>query len=307
MSVDRLGVFHHMVSSTIASITSTLLTHPMDLVRTRLQSSRKSITGSTPLGRLSLIMRPLNCARYIIERDGVVGLSRGLLPAMVGTVPSRVIFFCVYERMKLLLGGHGPVTHFGSTAAAILINSIIMNPMFIMKTRMMLQESKRVQYRIHYTSYWDCAKGIYRVDGLSGFWKGITATWLGLAEIGTYFMLYEYVKEHTSLGRRLQHNGDSFPVHLIAMTVFGIKMCSGAIGYPHRVLRTRLREVRWDGRSKYDRGLWGTAREIVASEGMVGLYSGYGTHMLRSIPSAIITFMMYEYVKHRVFKNIHDL
>lgn len=49
------------------------------------------------------------------------------------------------------------------------------------------------------------------------------------------------------------------------------------------------------GQAKYT-GLVQCFRTIAKEEGMAGLYGGLAPHMLRSLPSAIITLGVYEFV-----------
>lgn len=50
-----------------------------------------------------------------------------------------------------------------------------------------------------------------------------------------------------------------------------------------------------NGRPKYT-GLVQCLRMIAKEEGMAGLYGGLAPHMLRSLPSAVITLGVYEFV-----------
>lgn len=40
----------------------------------------------------------------------------------------------------------------------------------------------------------DCIKGIYRTNGLRGFYKGITASYFGISETVVHFVIYETLK-----------------------------------------------------------------------------------------------------------------
>lgn len=66
--------------------------------------------------------------------------------------------------------------------------------------------------------------------------------------------------------------------------------------YSQQVIRTRLRQAPMEnGVPKYT-GLAQCFRLIAKEEGMAGLYGGLMPHMVRSIPSAIITLGVYEFV-----------
>jgi solute carrier family 25 protein 33/36 len=74
------------------------------------------------------------------------------------------------------------------------------------------------------------------------------------------------------------------------------KLLAVLIAYPHEVVRTRLRQAPMqNGFLKYT-GLVQCFRLIFREEGMAGMYGGLTPHLLRSIPSAAITFGMYEFV-----------
>lgn len=62
------------------------------------------------------------------------------------------------------------------------------------------------------------------------------------------------------------------------------------------VIRTRLRQVPLEnGVPKYT-GLWQCFRSVGRQEGWVGLYGGLTPHMARSVPAAVITLGVYEFV-----------
>lgn len=63
-----------------------------------------------------------------------------------------------------------------------------------------------------------------------------------------------------------------------------------------QVLRTRLRQAPMEnGRQKYT-GIVQCLRLMVKEEGVISLYGGLTAHLLRTVPSAIITLGSYELV-----------
>lgn len=63
-----------------------------------------------------------------------------------------------------------------------------------------------------------------------------------------------------------------------------------------QVVRTRLRQApKQNGMPKYN-GLVHCFRTVAVEEGVAGLYGGIVPHMARSVPSAVITLGVYEFV-----------
>uniref|UniRef100_A0A8D3D580 Solute carrier family 25 member 36a n=1 Tax=Scophthalmus maximus TaxID=52904 RepID=A0A8D3D580_SCOMX len=90
-----------------------ILTCPLEVVKTRLQSS--SITLYISEVQLSTVNGasvarvappgPLHCLKLILEREGPRSLFRGLGPNLVGVAPSRAIYFAAYSTAKEKLNG----------------------------------------------------------------------------------------------------------------------------------------------------------------------------------------------------------
>lgn len=67
-----------------------------------------------------------------------------------------------------------------------------------------------------------------------------------------------------------------------------------------QVVRTRLRQAPAENRAPKYTGLLQCFRIIGKEEGLAGLYGGLTPHILQSLPSAVITLGVYEFVL-RVF------
>lgn len=172
---------------------------------------------------------------------------------------------------------------------------------------------------------------IYREEGMRGFFRGVTASYLGIAEGMIQFALYEQIKLYfLDETRKSDHQLVFGSQVLLASAV--TKIIATTLTYPHEVVRTRLREQRipasaspaqgfsvlqsWNSslsqktapqpRIHYE-GLINTFRVIIREEGVRALYFGLGPHVLRVVPSSAILFLTYEAVTRCYHYYAHEL
>ncbi|KAH8918041.1 mitochondrial carrier [Atractiella rhizophila] len=129
---------------------------------------------------------------------------------------------------------------------------------------------------------------ILKNEGIKGYYRGLSASYLGCAEGTLQWTLYEQFKR---LGRR---DGKEVGTIQQMLASGGAKLIATAITYPHEVVRTRLRQAPpANGELKY-KGLWQTFRVIAMEEGVVAFYGGMSAHLMRVIPNAVVMFYVYE-------------
>ncbi|XP_068424860.1 solute carrier family 25 member 36-A isoform X2 [Clinocottus analis] len=103
----------HLFAGGCGGTVGAILTCPLEVVKTRLQSS--SITLYISEVHLSTVNGasvarvappgPLHCLKLILEKEGPRSLFRGLGPNLVGVAPSRAIYFAAYSTAKEKLNG----------------------------------------------------------------------------------------------------------------------------------------------------------------------------------------------------------
>lgn len=64
---------------------------------------------------------------------------------------------------------------------------ILTTPIWVVRTKQQLDQTRGY-------SLFRCARDIYRHNGLQGFWRGMTASLLGLSETVIFFVIYENLK-----------------------------------------------------------------------------------------------------------------
>eukprot|EP01027_Heterolobosea_sp_BB2_P012186 GEZU01017680.1.p1 GENE.GEZU01017680.1~~GEZU01017680.1.p1 ORF type:complete len:319 (-),score=53.64 GEZU01017680.1:15-971(-) len=296
--------------NSIAGCVGATVTMPFDVVKTRLQASNKLQTIKSAQSEV-FFTRTFLSLKNIFAREGMHGLFRGLGPNLVGIIPSRSIYFWTYNATKesiphdaLHVSKDNPIIHIAAATSAGVMTATTMNPLWLVKTRVQLQEyqghgAKTAASQAtngYYTGYIDCARRVYKEEGIRGLYKGVTASYLGIIESSLYFVIYEQMKLYRNNQKIEKGLDTSHFSGLEYLTMAGsAKLIAATISYPHEVLRTRLREVDANGRSIYT-GLFNSAARIVREEGVRGLYSGMGAHLMRVVPNTAIMFLTYEFI-----------
>jgi len=292
------STFAHLLGGGVGGTVGAIVTCPLEVVKTRLQSSNTSFhianTNEPPSIRLGY-SRVWSCMSHILVQEGVPGLFRGLGPTLVGVAPARSIYFWAYSTTKQKLNNFltpdSPGVHILSAGSAGLASSCTTNPLWVIKTRLQLENQKSPP------SLGQIVRTIYRENGLRGFWAGITASAWGISETVVHFVIYERLKKEFQTAR-----GKKETERKTAWDFIGLMACGGlsktvatCIAYPHEVARTRLREVG----NKYST-FWGTLSLVYREEGRRGLYRGLGTNLLRQIPNTAVMMATYEFVVYLV-------
>lgn len=285
---------------------------PLDVVKTRLQAegARADAARRSFVGEFS----------HIVRKEGVRGLYRGLVPITIGYLPTWTIYFSIYERAKMFYPGFmrrhfglelDSVNHFCAALTAGLVSLIAVNPVWVVKTRLMIQTStaRPGAAAPYYTGTLNAFKRMYREEGIRVFYSGLVPLLFGLLHVGIHFPVYEKLKELTGCTRRVPvafagaseeidfHQG---PPHLLWRLIFAsslAKMIASTITYPHEILRTRM-QLR---SGQYGAGPGGklvrTLVNIFRREGVRGFYAGYVVNLARTVPASAVTLVSFEYFK----------
>lgn len=173
------------IAGFIAGASATLVLHPMDLLKVRLQLSKSSLTN---------IFSSLN-------KLGIKAFYRGVSPNLTGkfiifkskgSTLSWGIYFGFYAKIKELLGS--PETSWKHLTASILSGSITMflvNPVWVIKTRMLNQNANDP---LAYKGLTDGLQKLWIKEGIHGFYKGIIPGLFGTLHGAIQFVIYEKLK-----------------------------------------------------------------------------------------------------------------
>ncbi|KAF9442247.1 mitochondrial carrier [Macrolepiota fuliginosa MF-IS2] len=309
--------WRHFVAGGLGGMCGAIVTSPFDVVKTRLQSSlfREGHAAVGVLGNgagSAVLQAPRHSGllwnfvetghilRDIYRDESPRALFKGLGPTLIGVIPARSINFYTYGNGKVIIantfneGRENSFVHLAAAAFAGIVTGTATNPIWVVKTRMQLSASDLVERtapgpKSGIGGSWLCIQKILREEGIKGFYKGLSASYLGVTEGTIQWVLYERLKKMTAGAEK-----GSATEWLGMLGSAGTAKCVAAlVSYPHEVLRTRLRQPKVNGVIKYT-GLWQTFRLILAEEGVRSLYGGLSAHLMRVVPNAAVMFFIYE-------------
>jgi solute carrier family 25 protein 33/36 len=201
---------------------SATLTAPLDVLKTRLQSTyyqqhlatMRTARGLPPIesmsfGRSSLlhIRETGEILWQVPKAEGWRALFKGLGPNLIGVVPARAINFYTYGNGKRVIsnqfnnGQEAAWVHLCSAATAGIVTGTATNPIWLVKTRLQLDKNTHADGRgRQYKNAFDCTMQTIRKEGIPGLYRGLTASYLGVTESTLQWMLYEQMK--LALARR---------------------------------------------------------------------------------------------------------
>ncbi|SPO38522.1 related to YIA6 - Pvruvate transporter of the mitochondrial inner membrane [Pseudozyma flocculosa] len=238
------------IAGACAGLVSSVVTCPLDVVKTRLQAQEAVTAGDIAAEQGARYLGLADTLKRIWRDDGFRGFYRGLGPTIFGYLPTWAIYFTVYDSCKQVLahdlsqsGEEDFLNHILSAMTAGAASTICTSPLWVVKTRFMLQSGgQKAAGRYRHTG--DAFVQIFRTEGLRGFYKGLLPSLFGVSHVAVQFPLYEafkgYARQATlDRGGGGGGNGELQPTTILACSS-SAKMIASVTTYPHEVLRTRL-------------------------------------------------------------------
>lgn len=287
MSESQLVTMAGAASGFLAGVVVT----PLDVVKTRLQAEGLNNRYGSFLGAFKTIVR----------EEGVKGLYRGVVAVTIGYLPTWTIYFTIYERAKHFYPGYfqrhlgwniDSLNHFAASVTAGAASSIAVNPIWVVKTRLMIQTGKE---DVYYKGTLDAFRKMYKNEGIRVFYSGLVPSLFGLIHVGIHFPVYEALKKALHVGTTGDtHSAPEHKLWRLIVASSASKLIASTITYPHEILRTRMqmRKV-----PNGDTSLRQAIEHIYRKDGIKGFYAGYLTNLARTVPASAVTLVSFEYFK----------
>lgn len=199
----------------------------------------------------SSVMTNDHYIRDIYRDESPRALFKGLGPTLVGVIPARSINFFAYGNGKQIIankfnnGEENSYVHLTAAALAGIVTGTATNPIWVVKTRLQLESegkhardalssgsSSQTRRLAHPSNSWGTIKKIMREEGVRGFYKGLSASYLGVTEGTIQWTLYERLKKLTA-----NTEGKGGAMEWIGMlgSAGTAKCVASLITYPHEV------------------------------------------------------------------------
>ncbi|KAK1595018.1 mitochondrial carrier domain-containing protein [Colletotrichum navitas] len=262
-----------------ASSMAACVTHPLDLVKVRLQVRRpdapKSMSGTFA---------------HIFRNHGVTGLYNGLSASLLRQMTYSTVRFGAYEEMKVRAtranGGKAPSfpVLVAMASASGFVGGISGNAADVLNVRMQQDAALPAAERRNYRHALEGMLRMAREEGLGSWFRGVLpnsmrAAAMTASQLASYDTFKGLLIGHTPMG-------DTLTTHFTASFLAGVM--AATVTSPIDVIKTRVMSA------TTQEGLALTLAKIYKAEGFRWMFNGWVPSFLRLGPQTICTFIFLE-------------
>jgi len=288
ISEKAMNLVLHGISGSIAGCLATFILYPIDHLRTKQQAHAKhdktqldktadSEPSEIEKSKKEHGIRAL--LNNLLEEEGPLGLYKGVVPSLANTFVNFGVYFFWYEFFK----GHFIKDKFslvGYTITALFAGTITAtctNPFGVLHTRVLLNKEKHM-------GFLEAIQTIWKNEGIEGFFRGLSASYVLVLNPIIQFVAYEYLKKRFN-GR----TSSSAVVFLIGAISKALATC---ITYPYSTLKVNMQASK---NKKYTQ--LELLKHIFESKGMKGFFAGFGAKLSQTVINSALMLVIYERVQ----------
>lgn len=280
-----------MLAGSLGGASATVIEYPLDTIKVRLQDGGKHCSV-------------LQCVRSIAQEEGIVnGFFRGLPAPVLGAAVENATLFLTYRTVMNAVESavYGNVSEPDtepypavacSGAVGGVVVSQVLTPAELIKCKMQVQNTLPPSERVYKNSL-ACLTQVYAKRGIRGLYRGHVAMMLREA-IGCAF----YFLAFQSVIRYFLKEGQSFHeasplVHFLGGGCAGVAFWSST--YPIDAVKTKQQTMKTDYLKLNFRQC---CARLYRTEGVHGLFRGYGVTAVRAFPGNAVLIAVYEQVNY---------
>ncbi|KAL0430383.1 UNVERIFIED_CONTAM: Mitochondrial carnitine/acylcarnitine carrier-like protein [Sesamum radiatum] len=283
-----------LTAGTVGGAAQLICGHPFDTIKVKLQSQPTPLPGQPPK-----YAGAIDAVKQTLAAEGPRGLYKGMGAPLATVAAFNAVLFTVRGQMETLLRSAPGVPLTVSQqvvcgAGAGVAVSFLACPTELIKCRLQAQSTLATAgsgtVAIKYGGPMDVARHVLQSEGgARGLFKGLVPTLArevpgNAAMFGVYEGLKQYLaggQDTSSLGR-----GSLILAGGLAGASFWVSV------YPTDVVKSVLQID--DYKNPKFSGSMDAFRKILKTEGVKGLYKGFGPAMARSVPANAACFLAYE-------------
>lgn len=283
-------IFYHFGTSGAAVATATAVTHPLDVVKVRLQMQL--------VGQRGPLIGMGQTFTQMLRNEGIRSLYLGLAPALTRSVLYGGLRLGLYEPSKyvcdLAFGSTNILLKIAAGGFAGSFATALTNPVEVLKVRLQMNSGPKVGAISE-------MRKIASEEGITALWKGVgpamaRAACLTASQLATYDESKRILTRWTPLE-------EGFSLHLISSMIAGA--VSTLITAPVDMVKTRLMLQKESSSYKNYKNGFHCAYKVMLTEGPRALYKGGFTIFARLGPQTTITFILCE--KLRQLSGLHAI
>ncbi|KAJ6817271.1 mitochondrial carnitine/acylcarnitine carrier-like protein [Iris pallida] len=286
-----------LTAGTIGGAAQLVVGHPFDTIKVMLQSQPTPLPGQRPK-----YSGAMDAVKQTLAGEGPRGLYKGMGAPLATVAAFNALLFTARGQMESLFRSEpgaslSPEQQVVCGAGAGVAVSFLACPTELIKCRLQAQntlsESASSNTGVKYSGPMDVAKHVLRSEnGPRGLYKGLVPT-LAREVPGNavVFGVYEALKQYLAGGTDTSQLGKG-----------SLCVAGGLAGasfwltvYPTDVVKSVIQVD--DYRNPKFSGSVDAFKKIFATQGVKGLYRGFGPAMARSVPANAVCFLVYEMVR----------
>jgi ornithine carrier protein len=309
------AALRELISGSFAGMAGKLVEHPLDLVKTRLQTQSMLVRAGNPTSKQTpLFNGPLDCFVKTIRKEGPLGLYQGLASPMFGATLEIAALFFGYNQLKRHLLRPDAPDHVQFDrlmlcgAGAGTLAAILLNPFEVIKVQAQVYRLRNPTGASTYQVF----RQALRADGWRCLYRGFAGTLV--REMGggaIWFGTYEYAcmtfmslngGDSSSISSSISSSSSSSSSENSKRELSAVQLVSAGAAagvaynfsfFPADVLKS-IYQSRRPGDERLP--LTRLVRDIYRRQGVRGFYQGLGVTLVRAVPGNAAIFLTYEFV-----------
>jgi solute carrier family 25 carnitine/acylcarnitine transporter 20/29 len=280
----KKGLMEELFYGSIAGVVVSLVGHPFDTIKTRMQVTNQSLKSTV-----------IN----LVEKEGIRAFYKGLSSPLCTLPVINAIVFGSYATSKKMLEVNNHILQFSSnqiilfsSITAGFLNSFVAGPMELFKTKMQLQMLDK-----YYKSNIDLMQKLIKVSGFKGLFQGTYVTIMReLIGYPCQFLTYEFMLNY--FRKRQQKSNISSFYYMISGACAGVSCWTSS--YLFDIIKTRVqsqvlkRPLRIFPNGNFLREF----HFIYSNYGIRGYFVGLGAIMGRASLANACGFWAWEFSKY---------